>query len=137
LLNLVLDTNIYISGFLFSGNARKVIDMAIENKVDIYISDDILDEIKRVLQREKFSLNDAHIHAILSEIEAVANMVYPDAEIHDTCRDRDDHIILECAEKSKAGFIITGDQDLLVLESYLGTKILSPVDFLRNRKNLI
>ena len=104
--------------------------MAIENKVDIYISDDILVEIKKVLQREKFSLNNSHIHSILSEIEAIANMVYPDTELNNICRDRDDHIILECAEMVKADFIITGDQDLLVLKSYLDTKILSPADFL-------
>lgn len=128
---LVLDTNIYISAFIFSGNARKVIDLAIENKIDIYISEDILNEIMKVLQRVKFSLNNLQIHSILSEIESISNLVYPDNKINDICRDRNDHIILECAEKSDADFIITGDQDLLVLKSYLDTKILSPADFLK------
>ena len=133
---LVLDTNIYISAFIFAGKARKVLDLAIENKVDIYISEDILNEIKKVLQRKKFSLNNFQIHSILSEIESVTKLVYPDKKLNDLCRDRDDHIILECAEKSKADFIITGDKDLLVLETYLGTKILSPADFL-NKKNVL
>lgn len=131
MLSLVLDTNIYISAFIFSGKARKVLNMAIENKVAIFISDDIIIEIKKVLQREKFSLNNFQVHSILSEIEALAGMVYPDFELNDICRDRDDHIILECAEESKADFIITGDKDLLVLETYLNTKIVSPAGFLQ------
>lgn len=130
--SLVLDTNIYISAFIFKGKARDVLDIAIENKVDIYISEDILNEIKNVLQRKKFSLTNAYIHSILSEIEAITNLVFPENKINDICRDRDDHIILECAEKSLADFIITGDQDLLVLKKYLKTKILSPSDFINN-----
>jgi len=131
LLSIVLDTNIYISAFIFSGKARKVLNMAIENKVAIYISDDIIIEIKKVLQREKFSLNNFQVHSILSEIEALTRVVYPNFELNDICRDRDDHIILECAEESKADFIITGDKDLLVLETYLNTKIVSPAGFLQ------
>lgn len=131
MLSLVLDTNIYISAFIFSGKARKVLNMAIENKVAIFISDDIIIEIKKVLQREKFSLNNFQVHSILSEIEALTRVVYPDFELNDICRDRDDHIILECAEESKADFIITGDKDLLVLETYLNTKIVSPAGFLQ------
>lgn len=131
---LILDTNIYISAFIFAGKAREVLDMAIENKVNICISEDILNEIKKILKRKKFSLNNSYIHSILSEIESITNMVYPDNKISDICRDRDDHIILECAEKSKTDFIITGDQDLLVLNEYLKTQILSPADFLRIQK---
>ncbi|MCF6334209.1 MAG: putative toxin-antitoxin system toxin component, PIN family [Spirochaetales bacterium] len=130
-MSLVLDTNIYISAFIFSGNSRKVVDMAIENKVDLFISNDILEEIKRVLQRKKFSLNNFQIHSIINEIEAITNIVFPDNELNDICRDRDDHIILECAEKSNAEFIITGDKDLLVLQKYHNTQIVSPADFLK------
>jgi len=132
LISLVLDTNIYISAFIFSGNARKVLDMAIENKVNIFISDDILAEIKKVLQREKFSLSNSYIYSILGEIETITKIVYPGRELNDICRDRDDHIILECAEKSNADIIITGDKDLLVLQKYLNTQIVSPADFLEN-----
>ena len=132
MISLVLDTNIYISAFIFSGNARKVLDMAIENKVNIFISDDILAEIEKVLQREKFSLSNSYIYSILGEIETITKIVYPDRELNDICRDRDDHIILECAEKSNADIIITGDKDLLVLQKYLNTQIVSPADFLEN-----
>jgi len=45
------------------------------------------------------------------------------------CRDRDDDLILACADTADADYLVTGDKDLLVLERYGRSKILSPRDF--------
>ena len=129
-MRVVLDTNIYISAFLFAGKARKVLELLIENRIGAFISDEILNEIKQVLNREKFGLDKEHVDAIITEIAGITHKVYPDESIRHVCRDSADHIILECAVKSKADFIITGDHDLLVLQDFLGTHIISPAPFL-------
>jgi len=45
-------------------------------------------------------------------------------------RDPDDNAVLECAVTGKASFIITGDLDLLTLETYEGIEIVRPAEFL-------
>ncbi|MCY7333008.1 MAG: putative toxin-antitoxin system toxin component, PIN family [Pseudanabaena sp. CAN_BIN31] len=56
-------------------------------------------------------------------------------EIQETiqaCRDRKDDKFLELAVNSNADLIITGDQDLLVLNPFRNIKIITPSDFLTN-----
>jgi hypothetical protein len=46
------------------------------------------------------------------------------------CRDSKDDRVLELAVSGGASFIVTGDQDLLVLNPYRGVKILTPSSLL-------
>jgi hypothetical protein len=55
-----------------------------------------------------------------------------DVEIHDkidACRDRKDNFILEMAVNSQADCIVTGDQDLLVLDPFREIRIFNFTDF--------
>ena len=72
--HVVLDTNIYLSGFLFGGNARKIIENAIEGKFRVHISNDILTEIATVLKRPKFGLNERQVGFLLNEIEDIESL---------------------------------------------------------------
>jgi predicted nucleic acid-binding protein len=45
------------------------------------------------------------------------------------CRAPNDDMFLECAMRAKADLLIVGDKDLLVLGSYRGTRILTPVEY--------
>ena len=45
------------------------------------------------------------------------------------CRDADDDAILACAAEAEADFVITGDEDLLILESFGKAKIIRPRAF--------
>lgn len=44
----VLDTNILLSSLFWKGQPRKIVDLAIENKFRAITSADILEEVKRV-----------------------------------------------------------------------------------------
>jgi predicted nucleic acid-binding protein len=46
-------------------------------------------------------------------------------------RDREDAKIIECAHSGHSDYIVTGDQDLLSLERYHQTKIVSSTKLLR------
>jgi len=48
------------------------------------------------------------------------------------CRDSDDDKFLECAARAHADLLISGDKDLLALEVYKKTRILSPAQYLRH-----
>ena len=46
-----------------------------------------------------------------------------------TCRDKKDNFLLALAKESNADFLITGDKDLLVLNQFEETKIITYTDY--------
>ncbi len=54
MLRVTADTNVIISGLNFSGNPRRVLEMAEAGAIHLAVSDAILKEVERVLKREKF-----------------------------------------------------------------------------------
>lgn len=130
MIDVVFDTNVFISAFLFRGKPRYALDLAIKGKIKLFISGDILLEISNVLEKQKFALSKYKVKLILTEIESLCALVYPDQKIINVCRDRDDHIILECALKGNVKYIVTGDDDLLSLKAFQTIKIVNPSDFL-------
>ncbi len=124
MIKIVVDTNIFISGIIFGGNPRKVIDLIIEGKVKLYISSDILLEIKEVLERNKFGFSPTITQQIIFEIESISEFITPANKNSTVIRDFDDNIIIDCAVEANADYIITGDNDLLSLKEYNNIKII-------------
>ena len=128
-MNIVFDTNVLISAFLFGGTSGKAIEHCIEND-DIFISPFIKEELSFIL-RTKFRLTNPDIAVISEMLASGFSLVRPNTPIPAVCRDNDDNNILQLAESVHAHFIITGDNDLLVLKQYKNTLIVSPAEFLR------
>ena len=130
-MKLVLDTNIYISAFLWGGKPKEILERAIEGKDEVFISRAIKDEIFEVLKRPSFKVNETAIEALMREIEDISELVIVTERIERLCRDIDDNAIIECAVGAEAEYIITGDNDLLVLKSYRKIKIVNTSEYLR------
>ena len=45
------------------------------------------------------------------------------------CRDKKDNFLLSLAKDSKADYLLTGDEDLLVIQKFDDTEILSYTEF--------
>lgn len=90
-------------------------------------------ELKEVLEREKFEkyLTLSQRLQFFEEIKKVTRLFNPEQKF-DLCRDPRDNKFLDLAFSSNATFLITGDQDLLILKRFHETEILSPSDFLKN-----
>ena len=90
---------------------------------------DIIEEFERTL-RKKFLLSQSElseVRKVLAEAAKVAlKKVNPIAPV---CRDPDEDRILACAREAQADYIVTGDEDLLVLKRYDATRIVAPRDF--------
>ncbi|MDX9715712.1 MAG: putative toxin-antitoxin system toxin component, PIN family [Dissulfurispiraceae bacterium] len=127
----VLDSNIFISAFLFNGKQRRIIESAIEGRFRIAISEGIIRELSRVLERPAFKLANSQIKMLIAEIESISEICYPSEKVYGVCRDNDDHIILECAVAAEADFIVTGDADLLSLAVYKNISIIDSNDFMK------
>lgn len=127
----VLDTNVLISAIVFGGKPRNILERIIKGKIRLAVSESILQEVKAVLDGNKFQYPPQLTHTIISEIEAVSELVKPKKSIKAVGKDPDDNKFLECALEAGAHFIITGDMHLLELEIYKGVRIMNPADFLR------
>lgn len=120
---IVLDTNIFISTFLFGGKLEDFITKLLENH-DLYFSRNLIEEVSSKLKEKGASkeiLDEFMIiveHSILVDVKSVVNI----------CRDPKDNFILELARDSQADFLITGDKDLLELKQWEGTKIIRPFE---------
>ena len=129
-MKVVIDVNIFVSSFLWEGNPKKVVDRSIEGTDELYITQEILEQISEVLNRPKFNADKEGVKYYMKLIEEIANELISDIKIQNGSRDVDDNIILECGITGNVDYIITGDDDLLVLKEFNGIKIITPKEYL-------
>jgi putative PIN family toxin of toxin-antitoxin system len=129
---LVIDTNVLISSALFPKSPLgKIVGRAVEFQ-SFALSGETFAELKEVLMREKFDryLGKQTRIAFLEKTAAKARWVDIGQIPHvRDCRDEKDNKFLEVALAAKAKHLITGDQDLLMLDPWHGIRILTPADF--------
>ena len=126
----VIDTNVFVSALASPKSAPKqAIDTAFETAT-LLVSQTTLAELVEVLHRPKFvryfSLPDAR-----SIIERVADeaMLVPIANSTQRVRDPKDDAFLDLAVAGRADWLVTGDNDLLVLAAVGMARIVTPADF--------
>jgi uncharacterized protein len=129
-LRVTADTNIFISGLNFAGIPRRVLNLAESGAIRMIVSEDILDEVRRVLRREKFAWPEARIDSALTQILRFCEHVEPSESVQVIAEDPTDDRILECAVASRSDYLVTGDNHLLKLGRFRNTKIVKPADFL-------
>ena len=126
----VLDTNVIVSGIVFGGKPRKVLQLALNGSLSAYLSPDMLRELQDVLARPKFRLSAEFVHMIVEAIQSITAMVFPKKVVAVVAADPDDDAVIACAVAAEADFIITGDPHLLPLTSYRHIRIVSPANYL-------
>lgn len=126
-IKIILDTNVFISAFVFKGIAWQVYKYCVETN-DIVVSEWLLNEtFEKLITKFEFPL--AIANELLNTLLHTTILLKPDNELPTICRDKDDNNVLQLAVFSDADYIITGDKDLLVLMSFHNTKIISPREF--------
>ena len=129
-MKLVLDTNIFISAFYWGGDSQKIINRVIKGTDKLYISNEILDEIAAVMSGPKFKTSPEIIDRYIRTIEKTGKKVFTTGKIKGICRDKDDNEKIECGIQSRADYLITGDDDLLILKNYRQLKIITLKEFI-------
>lgn len=126
-MKVILDSNIYIAAFSSRGLCSSVFELCLDSTT-IIISEHILSEISRIFS-EKIKLPSEKLNDItdyLREHCIVKEYVKLNEKI---CRDADDDNILALAKDSQTDYIITGDEDLLILKKFDSIPIINPRDF--------
>jgi putative PIN family toxin of toxin-antitoxin system len=127
----VLDTNVLISALLSpSGKPFACLSWALDNAT-LLASRELLSELTTRLARAKFAkyVSEEQRIAFLSDL-VLASIQIELAGTVRACRDPDDDKLLEIAVLGQADCIVTGDQDLLVLDPFGTVRILTPAAFL-------
>ncbi len=127
----VIDTNVFISALLNPlGTPRKVINIAI-SQLTILQSEATYQELATRISKNKF---DKYLEKDdrLDFLSSLKNRSLFVDILHETtiCSDSDDNKFLELAVSGMAQYIITGDNDLLILNTYQGIPIITPAEFL-------
>jgi len=125
----VFDTNVLIAALITEGLCSSLLVRARKHNFDLILSDDILREFKGIL-KNKFKLSSADISEIIAIItEAASEIIHKTTCSPCICRDPNDDMIIACAVDSAADYIVTGDEDLLILKRYKNIVIMNPRNF--------
>jgi uncharacterized protein len=129
-LRVTADTNILISALIFPGGKPfQLLELAREGKINLTVSEAILDEMAGVLAR-KFNWQAEEIAAGRKWITEMARTVKPAVRLDIIKEDPPDNRILECASTAGSDYIVSGDKDLLRLGRYDSIRIVRVAEFL-------
>ena len=133
-MNIVIDTNVVISGTFFGGAPRKVLEAVVDNTISAFATTEIVEEYIEIVQ-EMIDRKQGHLSvAVLNPF--VQNLYLVEASTSvEVCRDPDDNKFIGCAIDSRSYYIVSGDKDLLVLEKYEGIEIITAADFCKRFLN--
>ena len=133
-MKIVIDTNVIVSGIFFNGKPRELLRECFNGKYEIICTKEIfleyVETIEKLAKRYKQRVREEIIPILLDNITIIENV--DDGKYS---RDPDDDKFINCAKSSGAKYVITGDNDLLVLEKIGDIKLLTVADFLKEKED--
>ncbi len=130
---IIIDTNLWIS-FLITKDFSKLDEIIFIRNARLVFSQELLDEFLEVVQRPKFRrfFSAKDIEVILETIEEYAVYIKVNTLV-EICRDPKDNFLLSLSIDGKADFLITGDKDLLAMNKFGETTIVTITEFLKDK----
>jgi len=131
LLRAVVDTNVYISAFLYPDRPIfQIVHQAARRRYHLLSSPAIIREVGRVMREDlDWEVTERIRH--LKTLAKTAEIVIPRLTLDVIREDPPDNRILECAVEGRANLIVSGDRHLRRLKVYQSIPIVRPIDFLR------
>jgi len=122
-----LDTNVLASAVAARGICADVLQVALSEH-ELVVGESVLAELHRVLQ-DKFRVTVDLADETDAFLRREAQVIAEGARLEITVRDADDLAVLAEAVAGGVDVLVTGDRDLLELESPMALRILSPRGF--------
>jgi putative PIN family toxin of toxin-antitoxin system len=131
----VVDTNILIRALIKpGGSVGPILARLVKGDYTLIYSDPLLSELLEKLAlpriRDKYGIDADVTEGFLQLLVLRGEQVTPTRHVK-ICRDPDDDRVIEAALEGAADFIVSGDDDLIVLSSIEGVPVVSPSEFLR------
>ncbi|MFB6073945.1 MAG: putative toxin-antitoxin system toxin component, PIN family [Haloarculaceae archaeon] len=128
-LGVVLDTNVLVSALGFGGRPLDALLRTFDDDVRMLASEATLAELERVMHYDRLPFTEADRVQYLAILRRESTIVEPDESVG-VVRDADDDKFLDVALESDVDYLVSGDDDLLALDSYEGITIVTPSEFL-------
>lgn len=130
----VVDTNILIRALIKPrGSVGPILADLAEGRYTAVYSEPMLDELVAKLAlpriRVKYAIDQETIETTLALLAIRGELVHPTHRVK-ISRDPKDDMLIEAAIAGHADFLITGDEDLLVLKRHEGVRMVTPRTFL-------
>jgi putative PIN family toxin of toxin-antitoxin system len=129
----ILDTNVIVSALIQQSYPYKVVEKVLAAEdIRLCVSDHLLREYHEVLFRPKFmKFTDFFVnaHVLLLRIETISQKFLPQVTLN-ILSDKDDNMLLELAQESRADYLITGNTNDFVISSHEQTRIVTPREYL-------
>ena len=128
-MKVVLDTNVLVSGILFTGPPHQILLAWSEGRFELVFTSNIHEEYRRVAAQLQQQFPRVDLTAALDLVLVNAHAFPPVALDGRICTDPDDDKFLACAIASGARTIVSGDKHLLSVSGYRGIEVLRPRAF--------
>jgi putative PIN family toxin of toxin-antitoxin system len=110
MIRLVLDTNVLVSANLSAeGLEALVVSLALNQRIQLYVSEPILEEYERVLRYPRFKFEARKVAQFLARLRRSSVLVIPVRTVT-ASPDEADNRFLECAEAARANLLVTGNK---------------------------
>ena len=135
-LRVVVDTNVLVSGLfgMKDSPSLQILKAYRTQKIILVSSPLILEEVSEVINRERIvkltKMTAGQRVDFMDKLIERSDVTAGKQLVEQVGRDIKDDKFLACAIEAKADYLITGDEDLLVLKDYGGIKIMTPREFL-------
>jgi putative PIN family toxin of toxin-antitoxin system len=137
---IVCDTNVLISGYLWRGATRRLLDVVRTGRQwTLLNSSDTMNEFIRVLAYPKFGLTPAEIEPLVVDLRQHSMFVHVRSNLQIIQEDPTDNIFLNLAVDGKAELLVSGDHHLLNLKTlafFMGTTVRFPRVVIENSHEL-
>jgi putative PIN family toxin of toxin-antitoxin system len=128
-MRVVIDTNVWVSGLLWKGDAWALLRLAEQRVIQVCIAYPMLLELEEVLSYARFAPRLAVLQQTPAQLTGFALGLSVAVNVTRSwppivASDPDDDLFLLCAVAGQAEYVITADRHLLALGSYLGIPII-------------
>ena len=117
-LRVVLDTNVVVSSLVFTRGRMASLRLAWQGQRFVpVVSPQTAQELREVLGYRKFRIDVVEQHNLLADYLPYTEVHHPATNIPGLprCRDPKDQMFLELAASARVDYLVSGDDDLLVL----------------------
>jgi putative PIN family toxin of toxin-antitoxin system len=126
----VFDTNILFSATGWRGNPFQCVERARVGEIQAVTCPELVEELAEKLElRLHFSAEQ--VAETLADYLGFLRVVQIAKVLHAVPRDPEDNMVLECAIEGQAQYVVSGDNDLLVLREFRGIQIVRASEFLK------
>lgn len=125
-MKILFDSNLWIS-FMIGKRLSSLADVLCRHDVEVYISEQELDEIRKVIARPKFDklISSETCYYFFEMVYDVCFVTDITVKAKSDIRDPKDLYLLSMAKSVPVDYIISGDKDLTDLKEHAGIPILT------------